>query len=317
MASKRRSSLDAETDKVVDKLLEPTEKNELEPSNIAHVHPFEGMRLEIRDTDYIWSSGYIVKVTTKGKNVMVTVASDGWGREWDELMQWPNDRLAKLYTYTKQVKCNLDLLPKLKSRKPSKQVLEMLPKHAKHVHSTMWPVTVQFRMPHPGVKHARDTLRLEEKVFVKPYCVQMLPLFCQQLMVHDGGCWFHHSRLRLWKDDPNVFGVLHANYLAAFKVAQQDQAVKGLLLTRALDANSLLQEIYLSHDIRGCSIFDGVLREAQPPQKRQRLELVDEEGAGNDTQSEKPPSIVAIHSMVEGAETDVSNALLVERSPIE
>jgi hypothetical protein len=290
MSTKKRIRSDDEETAV-----DPSEEDELEASNVAHVNPRVGMRLEIRDADYIWSSGFIVHISSKGKQTMVTVASDGWGRQWDEVMPWPNDRLAKLYTYTKQVKCNLDLIRKLKSRKPSRQELEKLPKHVKRVYSTLWPGTAQFRMPHPGVKHARYALRLEEKVYVKPYGLKFLPKAIQDLMVHDGGCWLHHSKLRLWRDDPSSCGILHANYQQAFQIALRDQAVKGFLRVKALEENSLLQEVYRAHDIRGCDIFDGVLREMNPPHKRQRLDLLDDEEETNETRSEKPPSVVAIH----------------------
>lgn len=293
MSGNKRSRSDDET------VGDPSEQDELEASNIAHVRPHEGMRLEIRDADYIWSSGFIVQVSTKDDLTMVTVASDGWGSEWNEVIQWPNDRLAKLYTYTKQVKCNLDLLRKFRSRKPSRQEMEKLPKHAKKVYSTVWPSTVQFRMPHPGVKHAMYALRLENKVFVKPYGMEFLPTEFRKMMVHDGGCWLHHSKLRLWKDDPISFGILPAKYERAFEIALKDTTVKGLLRVNALEDNSLLQEVYRSRDIRGCDTFDGVLRETQPPQKRQRLQILDDEEEGNETGSEKPPSVVAIRSVVD------------------
>ncbi|KAI2500021.1 hypothetical protein MHU86_14476 [Fragilaria crotonensis] len=292
MPTKKRIRSDGE-----EKAVDPSEEDELEASNIAHVHPHVGMRLEIRDADYIWSSGFIVQISINDKQTMVTVASDGWGRQWDEVMTWPNDRLAKLYTYTKQVKCNLDLIRKNTSRKPSRQDLANLPKRAKRVYSTLWPGTAQFRMPHPGVKHARYALRLEDKVYVKPYGVEFLPKGIQATMVHDGGCWLHHSKIRLWRDDPITCGVLHANYQQAFQIARRDQTVKGLLRVKALEESSLLHERYRALDIRGCDIFDGVLREMKPPEKRQRLDLLDDEEETNETRSEKPPSVVAIHGV--------------------
>ena len=304
MSTKKRSRVTPVQHEDTDEFVDPRDQDQLEASNVARVEPYQGMRLEIRDTDYIWSSGYLVKVTKKGKSktkTMVTVAYDGWGRTFDEILQWPNDRLAKLYTYTKQVKCNLDLLAKNRSKPSGKKGDK---RSSSALYSSVWPVTVQFRMPHPGVKHARDALLEEDKVFVKAYGVQHMPKENSQYMIHDGGCWFHHSRLRMWKEEPSTFGALHPQYMRAFKVAQQDKKIKGILVPKALEANSLLQDIYRVHDIRGCDTFDGVLRETEPPRKRQRL-LVDNEEEANDAGSENPPSVVAIHNVVEEVDTRV------------
>jgi len=267
------------------------EGRSLQASNLLQEHPTVGMKLEIRDSDYIWSSGTLkeVKRNSKGGKIEVTVASDGWGREWDEVMEWPNERLAKLYTYTKEVKCFLDLLAK-KRRRSSKDSMQQ--------YCTLWPITVQFRMPHPGVEHARDYLMLEDKLFIKPYGMDLLPSDAKERMIHDDGCWFHHSRLRLWRDNPHSCGLLHPNFMQAFKIGQKD--IKGTLQPKALQHNTLLKDIYLVTSNTGCDIYDGKLREQKAPLKRESYKLVgdgEEDGFQNNDE-ETPPSVVAVHSVV-------------------
>lgn len=111
------------------------------------------MPVEIRDHDSIWSAAKIIDVkydnsdsqsnskakskggrskakknTTKDQNIdskddssnatpqcQVTIRYEGWGSEWDETLPYPHPRLARLFTYTKKVKCFVDLLSKQKS----------------------------------------------------------------------------------------------------------------------------------------------------------------------------------------------------------
>jgi hypothetical protein len=280
----------------------------LEKSNIAHLQPKKYMKLEVRDADYIWSSGFIqdVKQTSSGRT-QVCIASDGWGSQWDEVMDWPNDRLSRLYTYTKEVKCLIELLPKRRSRKPSKEELDKLPKGAKSVYCSLWPIKVQFRMPHPNIRWARDSLREEDKVFFRPYGVKYLPTEVQKIISMDQGCWFSHSKLRKWTDEPEMLGVLHPNFMLAYKEALQDKSIKGFLLQSALEEKSLLRDIYRVHDIRGCTDFDGVLRETTPPPKKnvQEYDLAPDDEDERDLKAEggvppgkEPPSVVAVRKDV-------------------
>jgi len=261
---------------------EAMEEKPVKPiSNIAHETPYAGMKLEIRDSDFIWSSGYLVDVIKGGGSngsgsdggdgsdgsddeTTVIVASDGWGRQWDEELVWPSERLARLYTYTKRVKCILDLLPKPR-RKPSLHQLDQLPKGAFAGFSSGWPVSVQFRMPHPGLAHGEEMLRMEDKVFVQPYGMKYLPENVQKTMAHDGGCWFHHGRLRLWKEDPKLMGILPRNFMEAFRIAQSDRSVKGFLVPKALEKNSLLNAVYRVHYVKGAKVKDGKLVATEAP----------------------------------------------------
>lgn len=249
------------------------EEDEIEEkSNIADETPYKGMKLEIRDSDYIWSSGYLVDVIKSKKVTTVIVASDGWGRQWDEELVWPSGRLARLYTYTKRVKCMLDLVPKPK-RKPPVHLLEGLPRGSYAGYSSGWPVAVQFRMPHPGNADAEELLRMEEKVFVQPYGTKLLPDNVRKTMVHDGGCWYHHGRLRLWKEDPTLMGILHKHFMEAYRTAQADKTVKGYLLPKALEKNSLLNETFRVHHVRGAKTKDGKLVPTGPAPKRSAADV--------------------------------------------
>ncbi|KAL7462488.1 hypothetical protein ACHAXS_002867, partial [Conticribra weissflogii] len=157
--------------------------NDNEVSNLMGVEPKLNMPLEIRDPDSIWSAAKIIEInygdaTSKqcndaGKkgnaadtNCTVTIRYEGWGTEWDETLPYPNPRLARIFTYTKKVKCFVDLLPKRKAIASGK-------KPARRQHSTsissgdgtnnctsshitdvknwtdIWPCKVSFRMPHP------------------------------------------------------------------------------------------------------------------------------------------------------------------------
>mmetsp|Transcript_15927 Transcript_15927/g.23430 ORF Transcript_15927/g.23430 Transcript_15927/m.23430 type:complete len:460 (-) Transcript_15927:829-2208(-) len=289
-SKKRRLRNPSETEMLLD--CTQDEGGQLHTSNLAQEKPIVGMKLEIRDSDYIWSSGTLREVKKKSKSgkIEVTVASDGWGREWDEVMEWPNDRLAKLYTYTREVKCFLDLLTKKRRKSSSKDSMSQ--------YCTLWPIIVQFRMPHPGVELARDHLMLEDKLFIQPYGIDLLPSDVRERMVHDNGCWFHHTRLRLWRDNPHSCVSLHPSFMQAFKIGQEDS--KGTLPPKTLQHNTLLKDIYLVHSNIGCNAFDGKLREEKPPLRREPYEIVGEaEETGSQSDNiEKPPSVVAIHNIV-------------------
>lgn len=66
----------------------------LEESNLSHLEPFVGMRLDVRDLDSIWCPAIITRITkletrqsaTRGlEHVRVTINYDGWSSDWDEV----------------------------------------------------------------------------------------------------------------------------------------------------------------------------------------------------------------------------------------
>jgi hypothetical protein len=223
---------------------------------------------------------------------MVTVAYDGWGRIYDEKLEWPNERLAKLYTYSKKVKCFADLLRAPKT-KPLKHLRDTLPKGAHKGYCTSWPCSVEFRMPHPGNPGPGENgLRLEERIFVQPYGVDLLPESARALILEDGGTWLHHSRLRQWKDDLNMLGVLLTpNMLKAYQIGKNDTSVKGYLVPHALiPKTTLLDDVYRVFGIQGADVRDGALVPTNPPSRPVSLKRM---------KVEKPPAIVRVRPMEE------------------
>ena len=120
-----------------------------------NIQPKVGMRLEICDSDNIWSTAKIVKIqTSKNKNKSgnkkqriksssfassissqnIVLRYEGWGSEWDETLTFENNpRLAECGSYTKQLKCMVDLFPRRDKK------------------SSLWPCIVNVRNPSPLV----------------------------------------------------------------------------------------------------------------------------------------------------------------------
>lgn len=202
-----------------------------EDSNLADVEPEVGMCIDFRDPDYIWSSGKIVAVkSTKSKagKKQVTVQYDGWPPDWNEVVSWPSVRIAKLFTYTKRIRCFVDgILPK---KNPPKKKASGDPGR-KPVTCHVWPCMVRFRMPHPAHRgRAEELLRLEPNVFVQPYAPDTLPndIVCT---IENGGVWLHNNRLRMWKNENALamLGTVHPSFEFAYKVGLNDPATPGKL----------------------------------------------------------------------------------------
>jgi hypothetical protein len=253
---------------------------------LAKQTPLVNMRVEILDTDHLWSPGYLVKVSGS----QVTVAFDGWGRQWDETLAWGNERLAPLFTYTKRAKCLVDMLAIPKGRKPSKQQLEHLPPGAHLGYCSLWPCVVQCRMPHPASPEQGELgLRLEEKVFCQPYHPELLPPAIRESLGEDRGCWYRVAKVRLWRDQPLMLGILPDGFAKAFDKAQRDDV--GVLCASAFEkGTSLLNPHLRVMDMKGAAGRDGRLVPSEttvpPLAKKPRVE---------------PPTIVQIRPMPEGA----------------
>ena len=68
----------------------------------------------------------------------------GWPSDWDEVLPWPNPRLARNFTYTKRVKA-----------------------WVRDRGNERYPALATIRMPQPGSRHAREALSLEAKVYIE------------------------------------------------------------------------------------------------------------------------------------------------------
>mmetsp|Transcript_15659 Transcript_15659/g.21445 ORF Transcript_15659/g.21445 Transcript_15659/m.21445 type:complete len:629 (-) Transcript_15659:205-2091(-) len=258
-----------------------------EDSNIADVRPTIGMNVEIRDPDFIWSSAKIVNVEKENNgsdsdsdsdddddeddeelsalNIKsVTVRYDGWGCQWDETIPWPSCRLAKLFTYTKRVKCLVDMMPRGRARGPGSQ------------HRSLWPCSVSFRMPHPNsvtIARSEEFLRLEVNVFVAPYGQHLLPAHIRKSLAN-GGRWINHSRLRRWRDDVNDLFSLHKGFMDAHKMACEDSSTRGTLPVKALEVGTLLSAPYRVRKVGGEPVsglmYTGECPPPRPPAPKKK-----------------------------------------------
>ena len=252
---------------------EPAQLDERDSdSNLADVEPEVGMEIDFRDPDYIWSSAKIVKVSTakvkttspsskgtastqgsptKEKRLQVTVRYDGWPSDWDEVVSWPCVRVARLFTYTKRLRCLADGLLVMKKNRSKTRADD----GAKLNYCSYWPCTVRFRMPHPAHRaRAEELLRLEPNVFVQPYGLKEEILPPTSLSVSSGGFWIHNSKLRRWRDDKTLIqtmGILPPNFDIAYKMALQDTKTPGKLPTKAMEIGSLLNADYRVFSLGG------------------------------------------------------------------
>lgn len=156
------------------------------------VIPKVGMPLEILDSDNIWNLAKVIRVKKTKSECHVTIRYDGWGSDWDEEMSWPNERLARIFTYTKCAKCFIALLES-KRVESSRSVKNW---------SNLWPCKVHFRMPVPNDDDAHDFLQHDDmsKVYFEPYMPALLPVAVQQSLLFEGGQWIDLISVKPWKD---------------------------------------------------------------------------------------------------------------------
>uniref|UniRef100_A0A7S2UET3 Uncharacterized protein n=1 Tax=Attheya septentrionalis TaxID=420275 RepID=A0A7S2UET3_9STRA len=230
-----------------DSTISDTEESTSPDCNLTGVEPYLDMRLEIRDPDFIWSSAKLIDLQKRGGKNIVTIRYDGWGDEWDELLEYPNVRLARLYTYTKEVRCWVDIMTKKKRKAPPK-------KDGKHW-CTIWPCRVKFRMPHPvgdQIRRSKELLRVETNVFCVPYGQELLPNYIQQSILN-GGRWINVRRLRQWKTD-DLGAQLESekkNFDQAMNVCLADNGKFGFLPKGAVDNGSLLRDEFRVKTVGG------------------------------------------------------------------
>ena len=123
--------------------------NSTSPQNDI-IMPYKGLRVEIRDIDYVWSSATIHEVNDENKTIVVQY--DGWNSNYNEILPFPpHIRISKIYVHTIEYKCLVDI------------------SNFTQVRKDLWPCKVFFRMPQPQNGHAISFLRSERNVFVVPY----------------------------------------------------------------------------------------------------------------------------------------------------
>jgi len=256
--------------------------------------PKVGMRLEMRDADYIWSPARVVAIDKVKDGTHVICRYDGWGDTFDERALWESERLAPLFCFTKRVKCLVNILSKPKSN-PRKSELDALPPGARKTYSNLWPCVVQIRMPHPFVEgledednclYAEEFLKDEDKVFIQPYAPHLLPQPVRECSDQDGGRWLNAKRLRLWTDEPSKLGVLPKNFDQVYEIAKNDTETVGFLPASAIEKGSLLKAIYRVHSRAGAQLLDGALHEVSDVPERLQEEPPEP--------VMKPPAVVQI-----------------------
>jgi hypothetical protein len=232
----------------------------------------EGMRIDMRDEYFIWSAARVQRIyhDDKGNPQTAKIRFEGWGEQWDEQVQVGSDRIAPLYTFTKEVKCFVTILPKKITRKPSKDQLESLPAGAVRNYSYVWPARLQVRMPHPVEEEddtvdqcleAENSLRAEPRLYFRPYLPHLLPKAVH--LDNDGGAWLPaQTSVREWKDNPQMTGVLHPKFMTAFEDALKDNTIVGFLRNSRkmiFDNGSLLVDNLRVFNPNGAEKRDGTL----------------------------------------------------------
>jgi len=131
--------------------------------------PRVGMHIEACDKEGIWSTAEVVQIKKnkfKSKEKLVKISYDGWGSEWDEIMDFTDDkRIAKLGTHTLRFKCMVNLLDD---------------SAGKSHRCTDWPCIVNVRTPSSVAtltqyEFAEESLRIEQNIFIEPYAQIYLP----------------------------------------------------------------------------------------------------------------------------------------------
>ena len=235
------------------------------------------MPLEILDSDNIWNVAKVIRVKKSKSECHVTIRYGGWGSDWDEEMSWPNERLARIFTYTKCAKCFVALLDSKRVESSSRSVKNW---------SNLWPCKVHFRMPVPNDDDAREFLQHDDmsKVYCEPYMPALLPVDVQQALLFEGGQWMDVSKVKPWKDmytnddtvtspttnncvivnnilsSDNQLGSssyhITVNFSQAYQKAASDW-MTAKLPPNAVQKGALLKQEYLVHNIGG-DVINGV-----------------------------------------------------------
>jgi len=215
----------------------------------------KGMKLDIRDKEYILSSGTVLAVyNNQFKKQSVLVRYDGWGNEWDEKVSLNEDdpdgpRISRLFSFTRRVKCLIDYRHFVKNeKKKSSDSYDSLKNY-------LWPCSVNFRMPHPLSEHttnAEKSLRMEDNIFINPYGYQqgILPRELQSTLVN-GGAWVSAKFLLPWVDDKDCLGDVPKYFKNAHRRAVDDTSLSPLLIDNAMEEGTLLLDEFRVKEIGG------------------------------------------------------------------
>jgi len=235
---------------------EMKENNDREFSNVTHIIPEIGMEVELRDPDFIWSGASIVKVQINEDDInkthlgskssqfeapfVVSLRYIGWGSEWDEVLPWPHPRIARLFTYTKRVKCLFHMTTSSSAKRKRNKDF-----------TVTWPCNVHLRMPHPKNKHAEQMLREEINVFIKVYGDKIPKEVTSFLPNAKKSGWVNRNRLRQWKK------VIHdtltnSDTAKAWEIT--DASTPCTLPMKPFEAGTLLRDVHRVQDVGGSMV---------------------------------------------------------------
>ena len=180
--------------------------------------PKVGMHVEACDKEGIWSMAEVVqlkKKKSKSRVQLVKISYDGWGSEWDEIMDFTDEkRIAKLGTHTLRFKCMVNLLNE---------------RVGKSHRSTDWPCVVNVRTPSSVAtlaqyEFAEESLRIEQNIFIEPYGQEHLPEDVTAVLLNRG-TWVNIENVLKWKVVRNPEknkSNLAKNFMSAYHLALEE-----------------------------------------------------------------------------------------------
>jgi hypothetical protein len=261
------------------------DENLLEPLKVV---AYEGLKIDLCDSDKVWSSGTIVSFTKRRttrhhsndspleekSECVVTVAYDGWESTWNERLLYPNPRILRHFSFSRQVKAMVDIQASRQRYTSSNGPEPIL----------LWPCRVQIRMPTPGDKNSMTQLKWEKKVYVEPYLPtkeniipELREFFpnCEQLLnknkAYDEnapfpGAWVEteyilpfrtfdfakYSRRQLLEKKFPLIG-----FISSYENALKDQTTQGFLPSNLFSEGSLVNDRFRVKNSPGPKFFTG------------------------------------------------------------
>ena len=192
--------------------------------------PIVGQRIEVLDTDSIWSSAYVVDVL-EGK---IEIHYDGWDDNWNEILDVDSSRMAPIYTRTSRLKCLVSL-----------ENLSRKMKESDDRRSSLWPCVLHTRMPHG--ENAAELLKIEKKVFIQPYRSGLLPKHIRD-KINNGGIWLEVKRINKWDILNDDYNACLCNFELAYKSCVEDTSVPGYLDDDIFMEGSCIHESYFVNE---------------------------------------------------------------------
>jgi len=196
------------------------EKVPIRPSRLHSRQLKRGKEVDVCDYENIWSTAKIISIRNDGDEKKVTIRYDGWGSEWDEVIDWKDpQRVAKAGTYTKRFKCIVSDFDKF----------------------DLWPCIINIRTPSPWVsraeyKKAELSLTREPNVFIQPYGKQKgFPSSAWH-----GAAYVHPFNLSEISQKPKRL----SKFTSALEIAKKDKSVPLLRDDNLFKKGSLVNESF-------------------------------------------------------------------------